>query len=178
MKQAIEVMDYASEILKAVPKGVLLTTKDGDKVNSMVIGWGTLGFEWARPIFTVFVRDGRFTNGILDKTGEFTISVPRGVMDANILRVCGTQSGRNVDKVAAAHLTLEEPEVIRVPGIRQVPLTLECKVIYKQHQDPQAIPEDIRTVSYPQDVDSSFHGANKDYHMAYYGLIVASYIIK
>lgn len=29
-----------------------------------------------------------------------------------------------------------------------------------------------------QDVDSSFHGANKDYHTAYYGEIVSAYIIK
>lgn len=36
--------DYAETIIKAIPKRVLLTTK-ADKVNTMVIGWGTFGTE-------------------------------------------------------------------------------------------------------------------------------------
>ena len=35
MKKEIEVFDYASEIIKAVNEGVLLTTKADDKVNSI-----------------------------------------------------------------------------------------------------------------------------------------------
>ena len=40
-------------------EGVLLTTKVGERTNSMVIGWGTLGIEWGKTIFTVFVRENR-----------------------------------------------------------------------------------------------------------------------
>lgn len=40
MKQEIEVFDYAKEIVSAIPHGVLLTTKNGSKVNAMTIGWG------------------------------------------------------------------------------------------------------------------------------------------
>ena len=36
----------------------------------------------------------------------------------------------DVDKEYAAHLTLVEPNVIGTPGIREVPLTLECKVLF------------------------------------------------
>ena len=43
MKQEIRVFDYAKEITAALPKGALLTTKNGEKVNSMTIGWGMLG---------------------------------------------------------------------------------------------------------------------------------------
>lgn len=39
MKKEIEVFDYAAEIMKAVKKGVLVTTKVGDKVNSMTVSW-------------------------------------------------------------------------------------------------------------------------------------------
>lgn len=60
MKKEIEVFDYTNEIMKALKTGVLLTTKADDKVNSMTISWGTLGIEWSRPIFTVFVRENRF----------------------------------------------------------------------------------------------------------------------
>lgn len=55
MKKEIEVFDYANVIIKTLKNGVLLTTKADDKVNSMTISWGTLGIEWGKPIFTVFV---------------------------------------------------------------------------------------------------------------------------
>lgn len=178
MKKDIEVFDYANEILKAVKKGVLITTKAEDKVNSMTVSWGTLGIEWARPIFTIFVRENRFTKQQLEKNPEFTVNVPLGEFNKKILGVCGTKSGRDIDKISELNLTLEESKNISVPGIKELPLTLECKVIYKQEQDKNAIPEEIKKVDYPQDVDGSFHGSNRDFHTAYYGEIVNAYIIE
>lgn len=178
MKKEIQVFDYAKEITQAVSKGVLLTTKTSDKVNTMTISWGTLGIEWAVPIFTTFVRKGRFTRSQLDKNPEFTINIPIGDFDPKILGVCGTKSGRESDKIQELGLTLEPAQVITVPGIKELPLTLECKVIYKQEQDKIAIPEALRERFYPQNVDSSFHGSNKDYHIAYYGEIVSAYLLE
>lgn len=178
MKREIEVFDYASEIMKGIKAGVLLTTKAEDKVNTMTISWGTLGIEWNKSIFTVFVRENRFTKEQLDKNPQFTINIPVGEFDKKILGVCGTKSGRNVDKISELNLTLEESNNITVPGIKELPLTLECRVIYKQEQDKNAITEENKKVCYPQDVDSSYHGANKDFHTAYYGEIVGAYIIE
>ena len=75
-------------------------------------------------------------------------------------------------------LTLVEGEEVSVPAVAELPLTLECKVIYKQAQEAAAIPEEIRRLQYPENVDGSFCGSNKDYHTAYYGEILAAYIIK
>ena len=144
----------------------------------MTIGWGTLGVEWALPIFTVFVREGRFTREQLDASMEFTINVPYGDFDKKILGYCGTRSGRDTDKISDLNLTLVDPEIIKTPGIKELPLTLECKVLYRQMQDKNAIPEFIREKMYPEDVDSSAPGANRDYHIAYYGQIVKAYIIQ
>lgn len=178
MKQAIEVFDYAKEIVSAIPKGVLLTTKNGDKVNTMMIGWGTLGVEWGLPIFVAFVREGRFTREQLDASREFTINIPYGEFDKQILRYCGTKSGKDTDKVNDLGLTLVDSELVQAPGIRELPLTLECKVLYQQLQNKDAIPEFIREKMYPEDADSSNPGANRDYHIAYYGQVVKAYIIK
>lgn len=178
MKEKIDVFDYAGEILKAVGNGVLLTTKADGKVNTMTIAWGVLGIKWTKPIFTVFVRENRFTRSCLDKNPEFTINVPMGAFNKKITGVSGTKSGRNMDKISALGLHLETPEVISVPGIQELPLTLECRVLYKQMQDRDAIPAEIKEKFYPPDVDSSFPICNKDYHIAYYGEIVAAYIIK
>lgn len=178
MKREINVLEYASEITTALKSGVLLTTKIKDKVNLMTISWGTIGIEWGLPIFTVFVREGRFTRDQLDEIMEFTINVPVGEFDRKILGYCGTKSGKDVDKVKDLNLTLVESDRVDAPGIKELPLTLECKVVYRQLQDRDAIPEEIKKINYPEDVDSSFHGSNKDYHIAYYGNIVKAYIIE
>ena len=178
MKKEIEVFDYASEIIKAVNEGVLLTTKADDKVNSMTISWGALGIEWGKLIFTVFVRENRFTKQQLEKNPEFTINIPIGEFNKKILGVCGTKSGHATDKIKELDLSLESPNVISVPGIKELPLTLECRVIYKQKQDEKEVTEENKNKFYPQDVESSFHGSNRDYHTAYYGEIVSAYIIE
>ncbi len=77
-----------------------------------------------------------------------------------------------------AHLTLENPEKISVPGIKEYPLTLECKVLYSQRQELESIPDDIREKMYPQGVDGTYPMANRDAHTAYIGEIVAAYIIR
>jgi len=176
MKKKININDYTQKIMEALPKGILLNTK-GDKFNAMVIGWGHIGVVWSRPTFEVFVRENRYTKSQLDKTGEFTISVPLQEPIPEISKICGTQSGHKIDKTEAARLTLEEPEVIHTPGIREYPLTLECRVLYSHKQDISNLPADIQTKMYPQDVDGSNPMANRDAHTAYIGEIVSAYII-
>ena len=85
MKRKVEVFDYAKEIIKAVEKGVLLTTKSKGRVNTMTISWGTLGIEWNKPIFTAFIREGRFTKELLDESGEFTINIFLNVLNRKII---------------------------------------------------------------------------------------------
>ncbi|MGN0998271.1 MAG: flavin reductase family protein [Faecousia sp.] len=178
MKKTVNAFDYAVDICKALPKGILMTTKSDQQVNTMTIGWGTIGIEWGKPIFIVYVRESRYTKQILDQTGEFTVNVPMGQIDPQILGFCGTKSGRDVDKILELGLTLEQPEAISVPGIRELPLTLECKVIYKQKQDLNAIRTDLVEKYYPQDVSDPSGGRNRDIHTAYYGEIVNAYLIE
>ena len=154
MKEKIDLKDYTGLITDALKRGILLNT-NGDKFNSMVIGWGALGTVWGRPAFTVYVRENRYTKSQLDKTGEFTVSIPLGEIDRRVNRICGLNSGYNIDKVREAGLTLEEPETNHVPGIKEYPLTIECKVLYRQTQIIADLPENIQKNSYPQDIDGT-----------------------
>ena len=174
MKKKIDPFDYAKEITHAVKKGVLVTTKTDQQLNTMSISWGTLGIQWGLPIFTVFVRGCRHTSVMLDENPEFTINVPLDAVDKEIIRYCGTKSGRDVDKFKDLGLTLEAPETISVPGIKELPLTLECKVIYKQQQYPECMTDPEPHTHYPEN-SQDIHG---DYHTAYYGQIVNAYIIE
>jgi len=173
MKKEINVWDYAGHIMERIDAGILLTTKAEGQVDTMTIGWGTIGVQWGKPIFIAFVRESRYTKQLLEKNGEFTVNVPLDTVDKNILAVCGTKSGRDTDKIAQLGLTLEEGKTVNVPAIKELPLTLECKVIYRQAQEPTAI--------FPQ-YDARYYAKGTrnegDYHTAYYGEITAAYIVE
>ncbi len=179
MNEKVNVFDYTKEIIDALAKGVLITTKADDKVNSMVVSWGGIGIVWGKPVFTIYIRENRYTRELLEKNGEFTVNIPMGPFDKKkIANVCGAMSGRDIDKVKEANLTLVDSEEVSVPGIKELPLTLECKVIYKQKQDKNAIDKEQTEKYYPYDIPGTFHGSNRDYHTAYYGEIIRASIIK
>lgn len=173
MKKEVNVWDYAGHIMQNIHKGCLLTTKADGQVDTMVIGWGHIGVEWGRPIFAVYVRKSRHTKTLLDKNGEFTVNVALSDPDKNIISVCGTKSGRDLDKIAHLGLTLEESDTVSVPGIREMPLTLECKVIYKQDQDKNAIDPECDARFYAKGTPNE-----DDYHTVYYGQITKAYILE
>ena len=175
-KTIIRLQDYAGYIINALGKnGVLLTTAADGKVNSMTIGWGTLGINWSTPVFTVYVRKSRFTKELLDKNPEFTINVPAKDPVKKILALCGTKSGRDVDKIKEAGLTLVEPERVNVPGIKELPLTIECRVIYRQEQDIAFLDEELSEKCYP--LIETPDGPVRDTHITYYGEIQTAYVI-
>ena len=178
MNKQINAFDYAGHICEAMKKGILLTTRAGEKVNTMTIGWGTIGVEWGKPIFVAYVREGRFTRQMLDESGEFTVNIPYSDVDGKILGFCGTKSGRDTDKIGQLGLELVDSAVVSAPGIRQLPLTLECKVLCRQVQNIPMLPESILSRYYPKGVDSSNPGSNEDFHIAYYGEIVNAYLIE
>ena len=172
MKKEINPFDYAGLFAEKMKKGILLTTKAGDTLNTMTIGWGTIGIEWGRPMFVAYVRESRYTRQLLDENPEFTINCPIEDVDPKILGFCGSKSGRDFDKFAELNLHTEEPKEISVPGIRELPLTLECKVVYRNPQPVEGIPQAIIDRYYPE------VNGTRDYHIAYYGEIVGAYIIE
>ncbi len=176
MRKKIDVFDYSEQIMKALRKGILLNTS-GDKFNSMVISWGHFGIIWGKPTFAVYVRENRYTKAQLDQTGEFTISIPLNGPDPHINQICGLQSGRDIDKVKEAGLTLAEPVTNHTPAVAEYPLTLECKVLYVQKQELSLLPEEIRKSNYPADVDGTAPLSNRDPHTVYIGEIVNAYIL-
>lgn len=171
MYREVDVWDYAGAIMKTIGNGILLTTACQGEINSMTIGWGKLGVVWGRPVFEVLVRESRYTKQLLEKTGEFTVNVPLGKLDKNILAVCGTKSGRDTDKLGELGLTTVPGLAVSVPGIKELPLTLECRVIYKQDQDPAAIDK----ACFDRYYGKGTHNEG-DYHTVYYGEIIKAYI--
>lgn len=162
----MEIMEYSNKINEELSKGILLNT-NGDKFNSMVIAWGHLGIVWGLETFVIYVKNTRYTKSQLDKTKEFTLSIPLDTeIDKEVFNIFGTMSGRDIDK--EKYVTLNKARTINTPGIKEYPLTIECKVIYSQDQVVSNIPDNI--------VNS--HYKDGSYHTMYIGKIVDAYIIE
>ena len=83
--------------------------------------------------------------------------------------VCGGRSGRDLDKFTAAPLTAVEAEKVLPCAIREFPLTLECRVIYRETEETAKLPEEIR---------KRFYSVETEAHTAYYGQIVSAYLLE
>jgi len=158
-------LEQADELMKRITKGAFLTVKEGDRVNTMTIGWATIGFVWKKEIFMVAVRDSRYTFQLIDNTDNFTVTIPTGNAGKEALAFCGTKSGRDHDKLAACGLALNQGQKVASPVIALPGVHYECKIIYKSAMNPAFLDPAADDKLYPQ----------KDYHTLYFGEIVACY---
>jgi flavin reductase (DIM6/NTAB) family NADH-FMN oxidoreductase RutF len=155
----------AEKTLNILSGGAFLTTFDQGRLNTMTIGWGGLCFMWGKPVFMSMVRDSRFTWELIEKSGEFTVSAPDGGM-AEALRVCGSESGRDVDKFKVCNLTARPALKIATPVVDCAGTHYECRTAYKTRMDAGALGGAIK----------GFY-ADGDVHTLYFGIIEASYTL-
>lgn len=83
---------------------MLVTAGNAEKFNMMTASWGGLGFLWNRPVAFVFIRPQRYTFDFVERNEGFTLSF-FGEEYRKVLQLCGTKSGREIDKVAETKLT-------------------------------------------------------------------------
>jgi flavin reductase (DIM6/NTAB) family NADH-FMN oxidoreductase RutF len=160
--------DYAPMLIEQLPKGVFLTTGDDNDKNTMTIGWATVGRIWNKPMVVVAVRYTRHTYELLEKTKEFTVSIPIDDKMKEELKFCGTKSGRDFDKFSECNLAYQKGKEVNVPALTGCKYHYECKVVYQQAMEPAALNDELKT---------RFYKGNNDYHVLYYGEIVANYTI-
>lgn len=146
-------------------QGAFLTVKGGDKVNTMTISWGSIGFMWQKPVFMALVRKSRYTYELIEQSDSFTVSVPFGTDLKNALMVCGTKSGRDIDKQSAANIAFIPSQQVDSPVVDGCNQYYECKIVYKQAMDKSQLVPEIQKTMY----------GDEDYHTLYYGEIVACY---
>lgn len=140
-------------------------TPDGG-FNLMTIGWGQVGIVWSRPAFTVYVRPNRYTFEFLQSANGFTVSVPRHGELADALMLCGTRSGRDMDKVAESGLHLADAQAIDTPVIAECGLHYECSILARVQLDPSDMAS--------EDALQTFETKNP--HQIVLGEIVAAYV--
>lgn len=113
---------------------MLVTAGSEESFNTMTASWGGTGILWGKPVAFIFIRPERYTFEFIEKGEMLTLSF-LGKENKSIHSVCGSQSGRNVDKIAATGLNpffTKEGNV----GYEQARLVLECRKLYADMIDP------------------------------------------
>ena len=89
-----EIQNIALE--KLGTEGALLLVGNKEKHNNMTIGWATSGILWSKPVVISYVKPTRYTYDFCNEFDTFTICYFDN--QKNILKECGTKSGRDVNK--------------------------------------------------------------------------------
>lgn len=107
---------------------VLVGCGDGKdfKYNLITVAWaGTLSSN--PPTIGIGVRPERYSRGLIEATGMFTVNMPTAAM-AEKVDYCGVVSGRDVDKFAKCGFTAMPGSKVSAPVVSECPLALECQL--------------------------------------------------
>lgn len=158
--KTIDIRDVKDNVVQLISDGWgLLTAGTTDSFNMMTVSWGALGELWGKDVAIVFVRPQRYTLEFLEREDRFTLSFYDPAYRP-ALALCGSKSGRDLDKAAAAGLT-----PVAADGsvtFAQAKLTLVCRKIAVQPMDPAGFLDPAIAQCYE----------NGDYHKVFVGEIL------
>jgi flavin reductase (DIM6/NTAB) family NADH-FMN oxidoreductase RutF len=140
---------------------MLITAGNQDHFNTMTASWGHLGVIWNLPVAICYIRPVRHTFRFANESDFYTLSFFSEEY-RDILRFCGTKSGRDYDKVKETGLLpllTDQGNVF----FDQARMVMEVKKIYVDDlkEENFLLPEVARK-NYPR----------KDYHRFYMGQIM------
>lgn len=108
---------------------MLVTAGTTDRFNTMTASWGGMGFLWNKPVAFVFIRPERYTHDFIEKNEHLTLSFYDEEY-RKALQICGTKSGRDINKTVETGLTPLEIS-FDVITFAQSRLTLVCRKLFK-----------------------------------------------
>jgi flavin reductase (DIM6/NTAB) family NADH-FMN oxidoreductase RutF len=121
MKRPIS-SDSAEDAFSGFP--VVLATVSGKKDNVITLAMCHV-FSFRPPLIGIGVGPKRYSHGLLKAGKDFAVNVPsKALLEA--VEICGSKSGRRVDKFRAAGLTKEKAKKISAPLIAECPVNIEC----------------------------------------------------
>ncbi len=140
---------------------MLLAARNGDRYNMMTASWGGLGVLWNKNVATVYIRPQRYTLEFIETAPLFSLSfLPESLR--GVLTTCGSQSGRDIDKMALPELTpvtADDGAVL----FAQSELSLVCRKLYRGQITPDGfVDQTIDEHIYPQ----------RDHHVVFIGEII------
>lgn len=118
-----------SEGLRQLPIRPVYLLSTGHKHKKNIITIGMFAYFSGKPsLVGVGIAPSRYSFDLIRQSGEYVVNVvDEGLEEA--VRVCGQKSGREVDKFKLAKLTPERGVKVKAPGIKESPVSIECKVV-------------------------------------------------
>lgn len=146
---------------------MLVTAGTSDKFNMMTASWGSVGVLWGKPVAFIFIRPERYTYQFIEEGDTLTLSF-LGNDHKDIHKVCGSKSGRDIDKVAATGL---KPTATPDGNItyEQSQLTLSCRKLYADMIEPEHFID-------KSNIGRWYGGANGGFHKMYVLEIEHAYV--
>ena len=136
---------------------LLITAPDESKTsgaNAMTASWGNMGILWNKPVAFVFIRPQRYTYSLCEATERFALCVlPDEYRGA--LKLCGTRSGKDTDKLAECGLDCIDVDGVKI--IERSNVAMICKKLYA---------DDIKKDNFI-DKDQLKHYPTDDFHRFY-----------
>lgn len=135
---------------------MLITAKDtqNQRVNAMTASWGCMGVLWNKPICVCFIRPQRHTFTLAEQNERLSLAfLGDGYREA--LKLCGTKSGRDLNKPEAAGLHTSALD--GVPIIEEAELLLIGRKLYADDLKKDAFLDPSLLSNYKND----------DYHRIY-----------
>ena len=114
---------------------MLITAGNQDKHNTMTASWGGVGELWGKYVSTIYIRPQRYTLEFVEQEDCYSLCF-FGPEYRQALNLCGTKSGRDVDKDEATGLTVQWDEA--APYYKQARLVFICRKLYKQDMTQDA----------------------------------------
>ena len=147
-------------------QGAFLTVGDENKYNTMTISWGSVGLMWRKPMFMIMVRESRYSNEFLSLGKSYTVSIPKtGEMKVE-LGICGSKSGRDIDKEKEANLKYIPAKGVKTPVVDGCGKYYECNIVFKQEMNLDNMSSEMR---------EQFYNPSETKHVLYFGEIVKEY---
>ena len=104
MFREISAREIDGNIIKMIAdEWMLITAGDENSHNMMTASWGFAGEMWGNDSVVIAVRPQRYTMEFLEKHDTFSLSFYGDRKD--IHKICGSKSGRDIDKTQETGLT-------------------------------------------------------------------------
>lgn len=116
----------AGNMLYPLPAVMVSVTDGKGNDNIITVAWaGTICTN--PPMVSISIRPSRYSYQMIRDTKEFVINLTTEQL-ASATDYCGVRSGRDVDKFKEMNLTKEPAEYVKVPMIKESPVSIECRV--------------------------------------------------
>lgn len=112
-------------LLYPMPAVLIAGAHEGE-IGLLAVAW--IGMVSGTPAtIAMGLRNVRHTLPLIEKSGEFTVNIPRVGMEA-ALDFCGIEAGGGEEKWAKAGLTPAPASMVGAPIVAECPMAIECRV--------------------------------------------------